>query len=83
MNRRMFLKTVIGSTAILTSAALVRLKCIRVGKRNYSKKQKEDELFERIWAATKHWDLDNDGQGYHGMTGDQVRTIIKAINGVA
>lgn len=44
----------------------------------------DDVLFERIWKATKHWDLDNgravDGcTGYAGMTGDDVRVIIDAI----
>lgn len=44
----------------------------------------EDELFERIWQATKHWDLDNGKDvkgctGYAGMTGDDVRLIIAAI----
>ena len=48
----------------------------------------DDVLFERIWAATKHWDLDNgrpivgtDIKGYAGMTGDDVRVIMAAIAG--
>ena len=44
----------------------------------------ENVLFERIWQATKHWDLDNgrsvDGcKGYAGMNGDDVRVIMDAI----
>ena len=44
----------------------------------------ENVLFERIWQATKHWDLDNgrsvDGcTGYAGMNGDDVRVIMDAI----
>ncbi|KKN07071.1 hypothetical protein LCGC14_1070760, partial [marine sediment metagenome] len=44
----------------------------------------EDELFDRIWQATKHWDLDNGKSvegctGYAGMSGDDVRLIIAAI----
>ena len=44
----------------------------------------DDDLFDRIWQATKHWDL-NDGRaidgctGYAGMTGDDVRVIMDAI----
>ena len=48
----------------------------------------DDVLFKRIWAATKHWDLDNgrpiagtDIKGYGGMTGDDVRVIMAAIAG--
>lgn len=47
----------------------------------------EEELFERIWQAIKHWDIDNgkkvpgtDIGGYAGVTGDDVRLIIKAIS---
>jgi hypothetical protein len=76
-DRRVFLKTVMGSVAVLTSAAIVKAKVINTGKRMYTKE--EDEMFDRIWEATKHWDLDNDGKGYHAMNGDQVRTIIRAI----
>ena len=46
----------------------------------------EETMFEKIWQATKHWDLDNgrpiegtDIRGYAGMTGDDVRVIIKAV----
>jgi hypothetical protein len=38
-------------------------------------------VFDRIWEAIKHWDADTDGQGYHGVTGDDVRLIIKALKG--
>ena len=47
----------------------------------------DEVLFERIWQATKHWDLDNGRNlvgtnigGYAGMNGDDVRLIIKAIS---
>lgn len=41
---------------------------------------KESALFERIWAAIKHWDVETkEAEGYHGLTGDDVRVIIKAI----
>lgn len=53
--------------------------------------EKEDlpELFEKIWQATKHWDLDNgksvgenpDCVGYAGMNGDDVWVILTAISG--
>lgn len=41
-------------------------------------------LFNRIWQATKHWDLDNGRAvegctGYAGMNGDDVRVIMAAI----
>ena len=46
----------------------------------------EEVLFERIWQAIKHWDIDNgkpipgtDITGYAGITGDDIRTIIRAI----
>lgn len=44
-----------------------------------------DMLFDKIWQATKHWDLDNgravgDCAGYAGMNGDDVRVIIDAIS---
>lgn len=47
----------------------------------------EDTLFDRIWQATKHWDLDTgravpghpDCKGYAGMSGDDVRVIMDAI----
>lgn len=46
----------------------------------------DDILFDRIWQATKHWDLDNgraiegtDITGYAGMTPDDVRVIMDAI----
>ena len=44
----------------------------------------EDNLFERIWQAIKHWDIDNGKTiegcgGYAGVTGDDIRTIIAAI----
>ena len=47
----------------------------------------EEELFERIWQAIKHWDIDNglpvkgtDIRGYAGVTGDDVRLIIQAMS---
>ena len=47
----------------------------------------EDDLFERIWQAIKHWDIDNgrniagtDIGGYAGVSGDDVRSIIRAIS---
>ena len=40
----------------------------------------EDDLFERIWQAIKHWDIEStEGEGYHGLTGDNVRTIMFAL----
>lgn len=44
----------------------------------------EDDMFERIWQAIKHWDIDNGKSfggctGYAGVTGDDVRLIIQAI----
>lgn len=35
--------------------------------------------FNHVWDAIKHWDADTDGQGYHGITGDDVRVILKAL----
>ena len=47
----------------------------------------EEVLFERIWQAIKHWDIDNgkkipgtDIGGYAGVTGDDVKLIIDAIS---
>ncbi len=41
---------------------------------------KESSLFENIWAAIKHWDVETkENEGYHGITGDDVRVIINAI----
>jgi hypothetical protein len=46
----------------------------------------DDILFDRIWEAIKHWDIDNgrpiegtDITGYSSVTGDDVRLIIDAI----
>lgn len=46
----------------------------------------EDVLFERIWQAIKHWDIDNGKKikgtnigGYAGINGDDVKVIIDAI----
>ncbi|KKL47361.1 hypothetical protein LCGC14_2336290 [marine sediment metagenome] len=40
----------------------------------------DDDLFERIWQVIKHWDAEtSEGDGYHGVTGDDVRVIMAAI----
>ena len=37
--------------------------------------------FELIWQAIKHWDIETvKGEGYHGITGDDVRAILQALN---
>ena len=42
----------------------------------------ENMLFDRIWDAINGWDLERkQGDGYAGATGDDVRTIIKALFG--
>lgn len=36
--------------------------------------------FEPIWQAIKGWDIQREhGAGYHGPTGDDVRTILAAL----
>ena len=43
---------------------------------------KEASMFERIWKAIKHWDVETkENEGYHGLTGDDVRTVIDAAVG--
>jgi hypothetical protein len=39
----------------------------------------EHPLFEPLWQAIKHWNVDTDGKGYAGISGTNVMTIIQAI----
>ena len=41
--------------------------------------EKHSEAFNAVWNAIKHWDADTDGQGYHGITGTDIRVILDAL----
>jgi hypothetical protein len=38
-----------------------------------------DPLFDVIWQVIKGWDVDTDGAGYHGATGNEAAAILRAI----
>ena len=46
--------------------------------------QEHDERFNAVWEAIKKWDISRDPQwsGYAGATGDDVCTILEAIDSI-